>query len=370
MHPSPWQLPISAFRDAPRRAAGVLFLSALLYAPGNARAAASYSVTLQGATQTSTTPLQQSYWTATPGVAPTLINESAAAAAGVVGASTRLQTAWPFDFQTGLTGSASAQATSDDFVITGPAGITSVQGALLFRARIRLDHDGGLAGTDQQEARASVHVAAAGLQADGSCWLGNLDAGGDGVLAGSAPPQVEAAFALTGDFPVGAPFSVTMVFDSRGMTFGDSTVSPGITEADGLEMGLSLGDADGRAMDLPPGYTVNAPGWHLVANVTGVGDAPGGDPTALRLAPATPNPSAGNSVLGVTLPHAGVVSLVVTDAQGRIVRRLETGRLGAGSHDIAWDGRRDSGEPVASGVYFAVLRFERTVLTRRLTRVR
>jgi hypothetical protein len=122
-------------------------------------------------------------------------------------------------------------------------------------------------------------------------------------------------------------------------------------------------------MELPPGYTVNAPDWHVVANVTSVDGAPGIDP-GLRLAPAAPNPSAGIVVLRLSLPRSGDLSVVVTDLQGRVMRRLLAGWMGAGPHDQVWDGRRDSGERVPPGVYFAVLRFEHQTLTRRLALIR
>lgn len=353
-----------------RRAAVVVTMGTVLSPAAIARAAPSYSVTLQGSSQTSASPLRQSFWTATPGVAPTIIDETAAAAPGAVGAFARLNTAWPFEIQTGVQGGASARAVTDDFVITGPANATTVQGAMWFRTQVRLDHGGGLAGSDVHRASVVLHVTAAQFQADGSCWSSNLDEGSDGVLAGHAPPLVDASYSLSGAFPVGVPFAVSLEFEAVGRTYGDSTVSPGITEADGLQLGVTLGDENGRVMELPPGYTVNAPSWRVVANVTSVAAGAIVDATAPRLAPAAPNPSAGDVVLGLTLPRSGEVTLVVMDLTGRVARRLAAARFGAGPHDEVWDGRRDSGELVAPGVYFAMARFENRILTRRVVRIR
>ena len=242
MYPFRKYAPFSASTIAIRLGAIVLVMGALCWHSESALAAASYSVTLQGSSQTSASPLRQSYWTATPGVAPTVINEEAAAAPGDVGAYARLDTAWPFEILAGISGNAGARAATDDFVITGPPGAKSVNGAMRFRTRIRLDRGGGLAGSDLHRARALLHVTAAQFQADGSCWFGNLDQGSNGVLAGHSPPLLEVSFSVPGAFPVGEPFAVSMNFEAEDRTLGDSTVSPGFTETDGLEMGMALGD--------------------------------------------------------------------------------------------------------------------------------
>jgi hypothetical protein len=346
----------------------VLVVGAICSEPGRVRAEASYTITLQGWTQTSTSPLHESYSAATPGVAPTLIHEEAAADAGDVGAYARFDTSWPFEIQAGLSGIARARAATDDFVITGPPGVNTVEGAMWFRTKIRLDRGGGLAGSDLHRARALLHVTAAQLQADGSCWFGNRDQGSDGVLSALSPPLLVGAFSLQGAFPVGEPFSVSMDFQADERTFGDSTVSPGFTMTDGLVMGIALGDERGKVMDLPAGYTVNAPDWHVIENVTSVDGMPGIDP-GLRLSAPAPNPSAGDVALRLSLPRSGEVSMVVTDLQGRVMRRLATTWMGAGPHTLIWDGRRDSGEPVSPGVYFVVVRFEHRTLTRRLAMI-
>jgi flagellar hook assembly protein FlgD len=46
------------------------------------------------------------------------------------------------------------------------------------------------------------------------------------------------------------------------------------------------------------------------------------------------------------------VELTIYDARGRRVKRLVSGTLPAGPHQAAWQGRDESGRPVAPGVYF------------------
>src|SRR5262249_47297501 len=55
----------------------------------------------------------------------------------------------------------------------------------------------------------------------------------------------------------------------------------------------------------------------------GVGDAAGAE---LRLGPPSPNPSRGSVALRLTLPRAATVRASVRDVQGRLVRRLLSGR--------------------------------------------
>ena len=47
------------------------------------------------------------------------------------------------------------------------------------------------------------------------------------------------------------------------------------------------------------------------------------------------------------------VTMHVHDVRGRIVRRVFEGSLGAGEHELRFDGRNDRGAPLPSGVYFA-----------------
>ncbi len=351
-----------------RSLVALLTAGSTLAMPVIARGAASYSITLQGGTQTSASPLRDSFHTATPGVAPTLISEDACALPAHVGARARLQTFWPFEIVTGISGNAAGHASTDDFLIAGPPGVTTVSGAMRFHAEVRLERGGGLAGSDMHIAKALVHVTAATFAADGSCWSGNLNEGADGVLTGQSPPDLAASFSLAGTFPVGVPFAVSMNLEAEDQTYGDSAVSPGITATDGWTVGLALGDTEGPVMDLPDGYTVNAPSWGVIANhLAGVDAAQSRD---LEFAPATPNPSAAATTFEFTLPHTGSVSLVVTDLQGRRVRRLAAGPMSAGPQREVWEGRDESGGRAAPGIYFGVLRFENRTITRRVVRIR
>ncbi|MEO7868964.1 MAG: FlgD immunoglobulin-like domain containing protein, partial [Candidatus Eisenbacteria bacterium] len=80
----------------------------------------------------------------------------------------------------------------------------------------------------------------------------------------------------------------------------------------------------------------------------------GNGPVALGLEHPTPNPSAGATRIGFSLPQAGSVRLEIYDLSGRRVWMLE-GVMPAGTHAQTWNGRASDGGPVGGGLYFVRL---------------
>jgi glucose/arabinose dehydrogenase/PKD repeat protein len=97
-------------------------------------------------------------------------------------------------------------------------------------------------------------------------------------------------------------------------------------------------------------------------------DAPAATPTALSLR-ALSTPFHGALELALGLPQASAVTLEVYDVSGRLVTRVNRGRLPAGVHRLSWSGRTGSGQDAGSGVYWAVVRLDRERLVRRVVRV-
>jgi len=84
-----------------------------------------------------------------------------------------------------------------------------------------------------------------------------------------------------------------------------------------------------------------------------------------------PNPFNPRTTLRFTLPRDGTVTLEIHDLAGRLIRRLVTGTLPAGGHEVVWNGLDDAGRAVGSGQYLARLRTgDRAAVTRKLTLVR
>ncbi len=77
-----------------------------------------------------------------------------------------------------------------------------------------------------------------------------------------------------------------------------------------------------------------------------------------------PNPFTPSTMVSFELREAGPVSLRIYDSSGRLVRTLADGRVTAGPHSVAWNGRDDRGTRVASGVYLTRLDFRGETLTR------
>jgi hypothetical protein len=71
-----------------------------------------------------------------------------------------------------------------------------------------------------------------------------------------------------------------------------------------------------------------------------------------RLEQNFPNPFNPNTTIAFSLQSAADVSLTIYDVAGRRVRELVNEKRNAGAYRSDWNGRNDSGQPVASGVYF------------------
>jgi flagellar basal-body rod modification protein FlgD len=71
-----------------------------------------------------------------------------------------------------------------------------------------------------------------------------------------------------------------------------------------------------------------------------------------------------------TLSQRGDARVDVLDVAGRLVRTWTLGSLGSGPHEIAWDGRDDSGTSVAAGLYRVRVRAHGESVARSLVLVR
>ena len=66
------------------------------------------------------------------------------------------------------------------------------------------------------------------------------------------------------------------------------------------------------------------------------------------------------------MPDGGFAEIVIYDVRGKRVRTLVSGNVVAGYNEAVWDGRDDSGNRVASGVYLYRLRAGRVVETKKM----
>ena len=99
-------------------------------------------------------------------------------------------------------------------------------------------------------------------------------------------------------------------------------------------------------------------------------DPPAHPGPAIAFARPSPNPARDQVRLRFSLPRAAEVRLAIFDLGGRRVRDLVSGMEPAGTHEIAWDLRDESGRPIPAGLSFARLEVEGRVLTERVTTLR
>jgi hypothetical protein len=74
-----------------------------------------------------------------------------------------------------------------------------------------------------------------------------------------------------------------------------------------------------------------------------------------ELGPASPNPFSASTRLRFVMEQAGHARLGLYDSAGRLVRQLLDGPVGAGPHELVWDGRSDRARALPSGLYFCRL---------------
>ncbi len=126
--------------------------------------------------------------------------------------------------------------------------------------------------------------------------------------------------------------------DANTVTFTDGNVSTGTTyfyavsaQHDEGESGLSN---------------------EVTANVTSVADGRAEFPDDFRLLQNFPNPFNPATLIRYEIPSGqNMVSLEVYNTLGKKIRTLVNERRDAGSYQVQWDGRDDSGKQIASGIY-------------------
>jgi hypothetical protein len=102
--------------------------------------------------------------------------------------------------------------------------------------------------------------------------------------------------------------------------------------------------------------------------VAGVTESPASKLFALEQ--NVPNPFSPATRIAYTIPRASRVGLGIYDISGRLVRQLVDDDLPAGDYIIIWDGKTESGETAATGVYFYRLSAGGKELDRRMILVK
>jgi len=83
-----------------------------------------------------------------------------------------------------------------------------------------------------------------------------------------------------------------------------------------------------------------------------------------------PNPFNPLTTISFYIPRPEKVSLVIYDAQGKLVKTLASRRMDFGKHEITWNGTNKRGESVGSGIYFYRLKAGKKVITKKLSLIK
>ncbi|MCI0515405.1 T9SS type A sorting domain-containing protein [candidate division KSB1 bacterium] len=93
-------------------------------------------------------------------------------------------------------------------------------------------------------------------------------------------------------------------------------------------------------------------------------------PRAFELGQNYPNPFNQTTQIAYSLDQTGFAALEIWNLQGVKIRTLVAENQSAGAYQIAWDGRDQTGQLVASGTYFYLFRRESMQVVRRLILLR
>jgi len=110
--------------------------------------------------------------------------------------------------------------------------------------------------------------------------------------------------------------------------------------------------------------------YRIEVRFAGTPTAVGDTPVATRLLAPYPNPANPAVTLRFTLARAGEAAIDIFDVRGSRVRTLRAQQLGAGQHEMLWNGTDANGQPVPSGSYLFRLRADGTSATGKVTLVR
>jgi len=131
----------------------------------------------------------------------------------------------------------------------------------------------------------------------------------------------------------GGTDSFNIYFDSQGLGYHYYSTYLTIKYADTLQYKLPV------AIDVMPNVGVSEPG-DLASGIS---------------LSTYPNPFADKVSIRLSLNRPAATGISVYSVTGRKVRQISYNYLSAGEHQLAWDGRDDTGSPVPDGMYFIKL---------------
>ncbi len=228
---------------------------------------------------------------------------------------------------------------------------------------------GSVYGGNPQQIEAAIHFYGAGLPNPGP-RIYSLEGPQltDGVInefdLEPLPDDIfidDGSFAVTLEFfndNAGNIFASTMVHDGNGCQPGKNVV-----------YAIPGGWYDACALGVTGDWVVYVV-YRQVDCDTAVGEEQimyAGTPALFELHPCYPNPFNPLTTISFDLRIDRPVQLAVYALDGSLVRTLVDGQLGAGSHEVIWNGRDDSGRTAPSGTYVYRLKVDHHTEMRHMT---
>lgn len=227
-----------------------------------------------------------------------------------------------------------ASGALEEFRVAAPFAVQSGEAVA---AALRLNGTGAVQGFSARLTWNAAVVQPVGATA--SPWL----VGQNGLLLSPGPGKVDAA--LLGARETGMLGDVELAM----VTF----------------QAIASGNPDIRLASVVARDASNRPVATAVA-VAGVDPAA---PGATALGAPWPNPARGATTLVFGLARPGPVELSIYGVDGRRVKLLAQGVREAGEYRLPWDGTDERGRAAAPGVYYARLKADGRVFTRKLVRL-
>jgi hypothetical protein len=81
-----------------------------------------------------------------------------------------------------------------------------------------------------------------------------------------------------------------------------------------------------------------------------------GSPDEFKLYQNYPNPFSSQTTFQYDVAEATSVKIYIYNTLGQLVKTIDRGDNGVGTHTVEWDGKNDDGDTLSSGVYFYQLR--------------
>jgi hypothetical protein len=115
-------------------------------------------------------------------------------------------------------------------------------------------------------------------------------------------------------------------------------------------------------------YLNDAPNTAITLSnvITSVAPQGPAQPQSYDLIGAYPNPFNPSTRIAFAIPSSAQVRLEIYNTQGIRIKSLLHEQIGAGQHEVSWDGTNDLGQSVATGAYYCLMRAGSLVKTIRL----